>query len=301
MPLNLPDDAPRHILRLQVPEAFCAFFEESLGDIATSSAFFEVEEGTPWRLELYCVEMPEEAVLVRRLASLAQTVGIAPPAFEVETLPEVDWVTENLKSFKPISIGRFWVHGSHHHATPVPEGLMPIHMDAGLAFGSGEHATTSGCIHLLDRLAAEGFQPRHALDMGCGSGILAIAMAKLWPTASVLGVEIDPVAVPVACANAVLNSVSITIVEGDGYAAPEVGSSAPFSLVTANILANPLIAMAPLLAETLEAEGYAILSGFLDFQVEEVLAPHQALGFTLVDRIQEGAWVAALLRKSGAL
>ncbi|MGE3295638.1 MAG: 50S ribosomal protein L11 methyltransferase, partial [Geminicoccaceae bacterium] len=186
------------------------------------------------------------------------------------------------------------VHGSHARDA-VPPGAVAIEIDAGLAFGSGEHATTQACLASLDRLARRR-RFRRVLDVGCGSGVLAIAAAKCWP-ARVLAVDNDPIAVRVARENVALNGVAehVRVELGEGYGHPFVRRLRPFDLVLANILADPLIELAPTLARHLAPAGHAVLSGLLDRQAEAVIAAHRREGLELVDRADQGPWAALVL------
>jgi ribosomal protein L11 methyltransferase len=216
----------------------------------------------------------------------------------VEPLAARDWVSENLKAFPPIAVAGFWIHGGHTRAPDAT--LTPIVIDTGPAFGSGEHATTEGCLVAIDDLAGKRTVGR-ALDMGCGSGILAIAMVKRWPDAIVLGVDNDPPSVRFAREAAVANGVAgtVRIVEGDGYLAPEVAELGPFDMIAANILSRPLIAMAPDLARHLAPGGNAILSGLLVDQAARVIAAHEDLGLDLTGRRDLRGWATLVMAKNG--
>jgi ribosomal protein L11 methyltransferase len=193
-----------------------------------------------------------------------------------------------------VTAGRFVVHGSHAR-DDLPAGAVPIEIDAGLAFGSGEHATTRSCLTAIDQLARRHRFAR-VLDVGCGSGVLAIAAAKSWP-AEVLGVDNDPIAVRIASANAALNGVGhrVRTVLAEGYAHSLVRRRRPFDLILANILADPLIELAPALRASLAPGGYAVLSGLLDRQADAVVAAHRRQGLRLLGWAQEGPWMALVL------
>jgi ribosomal protein L11 methyltransferase len=212
-------------------------------------------------------------------------------------VPEKDWVAESQRELAPIRAERFFVHGSHFAGKP-PRGSIAIEIDAGLAFGTGRHETTRGCLLALVRLSKQR-KFRRPLDLGTGSGILAIAMAKLWDVA-VLASDNDPQATRVARENAGLNGVGerVRVATGAGYAAPAVRDGGPFDLVTANILARPLMRLAPGLARHLAPKGIALLSGLLVEQEEMVLAAHRKVGLDLLWRIRLGEWsVLAVGRK----
>ncbi|TMJ21550.1 MAG: 50S ribosomal protein L11 methyltransferase [Alphaproteobacteria bacterium] len=215
-------------------------------------------------------------------------------------LPEKDWVAENQRSFQPFKVGPFWVHPSHRRAG-VPAGLLPIEIDAGLAFGTGTHATTRGCLEMLATL--DPAETPNAVDVGCGSGILAIAMAKLWQR-PVLGGDNDPQAVEVAIENAARNGVAplCRFVISLGLEAPELAGRAPYDLVVANILAGPLIELAEPFDAATRPGGRLLLSGLLVEQAEMIVAAYKPRGFVVerhIDLETGGAmWRTLLLRKA---
>jgi ribosomal protein L11 methyltransferase len=217
-----------------------------------------------------------------------------------EDLPEKDWVAENQRSFQPFKVGPFWIHPSHRR-DGLPSGLLPIEIDAGLAFGTGTHATTRGCLEMLATL--DPAETTNAVDVGCGSGILAIAMAKLWQR-PVRGGDNDPEAVEVAIENAALNGVAplCCFVTSTGLQAPELARRAPYDLIVANILAGPLVEMSEAFASATRTGGRGLLSGLLVEQAEMVLSAYTRCGFVLeryIDRETGGAeWRTLLLRKA---
>jgi len=215
-------------------------------------------------------------------------------------LPEKDWVAENQRSFQPFKVGPFWVHPSHRRAG-VPAGLLPIEIDAGLAFGTGTHATTRGCLEMLATL--DPAETPNAVDVGCGSGILAIAMAKLWQR-PVIGGDNDPQAVEVAIENAARNGVAplCCFVISLGLEAPELAGRAPYDLVVANILAGPLIELAEPFDAATRPGGRLLLSGLLVEQAEMIVAAYKSRGFVVERHINletgGAAWRTLLLRKA---
>lgn len=260
---------------------------------ALSVASFEIEEGGAWTMTALFEGQPSIDGLT---ASLAQTLGGTAPALSLAAVEDKDWVAETVRAFPPLPIGPFWVHGGH--VAPPDATRIPLLIDAGIAFGSGEHATTEGCLLALARLGEEGKAPTSALDMGAGSGILAIAAVKLYGC-PVLAVDIDADSVAFAREAAIANGCGAHIVleAGDGYAAPQVKRRAPFDLVMANILANPLIAMAPELAAVLAPGGTSILSGLLIEQAPSVIAAHEAVGLRLVRQDDLRGWSALTMAK----
>src|SRR5690242_410182 len=219
-----------------------------------------------------------------------------PPALVIERVAERDWLAENQASFPPLSAGRYFIHGSHRRE-PVPAGRIGLVIDAATAFGTGEHATTQGCLLALDRLARQGRMLR-VLDMGTGTGILAIAAAKTWRR-QVRARDIDAEAVRVTSRNAAVNGVAalVDVRRSDGYRDRFLRRAGRFGLVLANILARPLMLMAADLARALAPGGTAVLSGLLARQEPAVLAAHCAQGLTLRRRIAIAGWHTLVLRR----
>ena len=238
---------------------------------------------------------PERGRVEAMLALAAAGLGIAVPAPAIEPLAEQNWVDETHRRFPPLAVGRFRVQGSH--AEPPPPGRVPLIIDAAMAFGTGEHATTRACLVLLDRRMRRP-PPRRILDMGCGTAILAIAAAKVWHR-PVVAVDIDARAARTARENARQNGVATLVATGvsDGYASRLVRRGRPYDLVLANILARPLVRLAPDLARHLAPGGLAILSGLLVWQEAAVIAAHRAQGLSLCARMRIGEWSALAVRK----
>jgi ribosomal protein L11 methyltransferase len=247
-------------------------------------------------VKIYLTAAPERAAVTALLAPAAAAAGVAVPDFQVEALPDLDWVAESQKALPPIRAGRFYVHGSHV-GTPAPAAAIPILIDANAAFGTGRHESTRGCLIALSRLARRR-RVRRPLDLGCGSGVLAIAMAKLWRV-TVTAADNDRTALAVARANAGLNGVAARLrtVASDGYRNAALARSAPYDLIVANILAEPLAAMAGGLARHLADGGRAVLSGLLTRQERIVLAPHRLHGLALVERLRIGEWSTLVLSR----
>jgi ribosomal protein L11 methyltransferase len=287
-------------LSFVLPARAVAAVLDRLDDLPSVSAF-EIDGGGDtaelWRIELLLDGEPDRAAWRPRLAGICAAARIELGELDVEPVPEADWLAAAARRHPPVEAGRILVHGSHARDR-LPWGRISIEIDAGLAFGSGEHESTRGCLLAMDRLARRR-RKRRILDMGCGSAVLAIAAAKLWPTARALAVDSDPVAVRVARENAHINRVAarVRVVVSEGYAAPAVRRAAPFDLIVANILADPLIAMAGGLRRHLARRGHAILSGLLDRQAEAVLAAHRAHGLRLVERYDLGSWATLVLRR----
>lgn len=279
-------------------------FSSCLDDIALSSAAMrEHNRHTgPWIITWLFDHEPQPEDISRRLADAAAQSGIdtsacAAEKLVIEKVPAVNWLAHSYRQFQPFTVGRFFVFGSHYEDAP-PADLIPLQIDAATAFGSGEHGTTKGCLLALLDLQARGFEPRHVLDMGAGSGILAVAAAKLWPC-PVLGIDIDEEAVRVAAHHAALNRAQKTTAfhAGDGFAAPILKDYPPFDLVIANILAGPLKEMAADLHAATAPGGYALLSGLLDNQADDVLSAYTPLDMTCENRTSHDGWATLVLRK----
>jgi len=231
-----------------------------------------------WRIEAY---FSAETAGRNLAAELAPLVTLPLPPFTIESVPELNWVAISQAALPPVHAGRFTIHGSHDRAR-VPRGPNAILIDAGEAFGTAHHATTLGCLLAIDRLARSS-RIRSVLDLGCGSGVLAIATAKALPGARIIAADMDPQSVEVATGNVRINGVSnrIALVTAAGLEHPELRRRTPFDFVIANILAGPLIRLARSLARALTADGTLVLSGILIPQAPEVIAAYRAHGFAL--------------------
>lgn len=279
-----------HIRLAAGPDAADAY-EAALASLvdAVTSRRDPDDSRMPVTLEGFAGTAPDPAALAAALAVAEARAGAPATLLAAGLLPDTDWVAQGRRAMAPVRAGRFTVHDSDHRGT-VPSGGIGIEVDAGLAFGSGHHETTRGCLLALDALARSR-DCRRPLDMGCGSGVLAIAMARLWRV-PVRAVDCDPVAVAVTAQNARRNRVAAWLrpAVGDRYDAAAVARGAPYDLVTANILARPLCALAVGLAGALCPDGRAVLSGLLVRQEPLVLAAHRAAGLRLKARWRLGDW-----------
>lgn len=268
---------------------------EALGELSAVS-MFEERAGAAWRVEGFSVEPPQRGAIMARLALAWLGLAGSPPELRWERLPPTDWLGVNQASFPPLAIGRYFVHGSHYRGR-VPMSRLPLLIDATTAFGTGEHATTGGCLLALDAIARSGTAVR-VLDMGTGTGILAMAAAKTWHH-RVEARDIDPEAVRVAAHNLRRNGVSrlVTVRPSAGYRDRWVTQGAPYDLVLANILARPLVVMARDLGRVLAPGGLAVLSGLLEWQEREVLAAHRLQGLRLLQRIVIDGWSTLVLAR----
>lgn len=274
-------------------------FIDILDPDAAGLSVFETELDNPaagWTITALYRAAPDAAQLSAKLALAAASLGIEEPSVELAPLAPADWLAQAYAGFPARTIGRFHVHGSH---LPGPAGgLLGLRIDAATAFGSGEHPTTEGCLLALSDLAKSRPHIGRALDMGTGSGILAIAAAKLFRSSRIAAVDIDAESAKVAAANARLNRVAsrIRVAQGNGYASPLAARGAQFDLIIANILARPLVRMAPSLGRRLKPGGTAILSGLLRRQEPAVMSAHRAAGLRLVARIPIGEWHTLIMR-----
>jgi ribosomal protein L11 methyltransferase len=212
-----------------------------------------------------------------------------------EEVPDQNWVALSQASLPPIAAGRLIVHGSHDRDRFAMR-CLAVEIEAGEAFGSGHNATTALCLEALDALARR--RPlRRVLDLGCGSGVLAIAAARMAPTAQVMATDNDPVAVAIARDNAQLNRVGgrVRVLTATGLAHPALRAAPPFDLVLANILPGPLVGLVPALRNVVRSGGVAVLSGLLDHQAREVGATYRAAGFQLLRRLQRAGWTALMV------
>jgi len=261
-------------------------------DLPTAAAT-EQADGS-WLVEVYFEEAPDEAALN---ALIAEVLGGDAPSVAARPLPDEDWVAKSLEGLKPVRAGRFLVHGSHDRDKIEP-GDIAIEIEAGEAFGTGHHGTTAGCLAEIDRLcSAQDF--RSILDLGTGTGVLAIAVAKAFGK-PVLATDIDPVATRVTLENAALNGVGdlIEAATAEGFDDPVFAAHAPFDLVIANILAGPLIALAGDVVRHLDpAGGTIVLSGLLVAQGPAVTEAYEAEGLRLVRSGEQEGWLTLTLAR----
>jgi ribosomal protein L11 methyltransferase len=287
---------PLETVSVTVPHAAIALFESALQQACgTIGLFIEDESAGTWRIEGVRAVGENEELLQSCLALAGLASGITPDLHREATQAE-GWLARVYSSFPEQLIGkRFAIRGEHVETRPE-QGRITLTVDAGLAFGSGEHGSTRGCLRALERIAYR--HPQQILDLGCGTAILAMGAAALLRR-PVLAVDIDPWSVRVAAQNARLNRLSnqLTCRLGNGWRTPSIRAAAPFDLVFANILARPLCLMAADLAAHLAPGGTAILAGLLAPQKRAVLAAHRRAGLRLDFSLQEGQWTTMVLSK----
>jgi ribosomal protein L11 methyltransferase len=250
-----------------------------------------------WQVQAYFDGKPSKA----DIALLEKRLGSGKAI--VEQLPDADWLTLSQQSVAPVHAGRFYVHTASNKGA-VPRGAKPFQIDAGQAFGTGNHETTSGCLAMLDRMKQRGTRFGHIADIGTGTGLLAFAALHLWPRALATASDIDPVSINVTAENAAINAVRLGTFPGEvalcvagGTDHPMIRARAPYDLIIANILAGPLIELAPSFAEIIDDGGTLILAGLLDTQAAAVIAAYRGFGFRLAERAENGDWPCLRLIK----
>ena len=269
----------------------------------------EIEEDNPerWQIDAYFEGKPDKATIALIRQMLPSSAKAKP---KLEKLPDEDWVTLSQQGLEPVVAGRF--HVRNHADDAVPAGMVPLLIPAGRAFGTGQHETTGGCLAMLDRCRSLGERHGNIADIGTGTGLLAFAALHLWPRAYAIASDIDPAAVEVSAENAAMNGVApgrgrgeLLLCAAAGVDHPLLQARAPYDLIVANILAGPLIELAPSLCAVLEDGGTLILAGLLADQAERVVAAYRAQGLRLVDRIDtaraDGHWPTLRFRKRPAI
>jgi ribosomal protein L11 methyltransferase len=255
---------------------------------------FEIEDDSGlWEVGAYFIDAPD-AVL---LDVLALAFGAQP--FALSELPDIDWVAKVRRELAPVEAGRFFVYGSHD-ADKVPADRVALQIEATVAFGTGHHGTTLGCLRAFDRLLDQGLRPTNVADIGCGTAVLALAAAATLPDAAIIASDIDRVAVDVAEANVAINALQgrLKCVEAAGFAHPDLAARAPYDLVFANILKGPLVELSPDMARNTAKGGRVILSGLLVVQAESIIAAYVAQGFSLEAREDLGEWSALVMQRN---
>jgi ribosomal protein L11 methyltransferase len=290
--------APKPVWKIEVMTTAEAqpVLAQAIEDDCDALMAFELTPGGPWRLEGLTMTEPDGAAIRARLAQAATTLGLPAPEAKIERLPDVDWLARNRSSFPPLRAGRYFVYGSHYESR-VPPGLVGLALDAGIAFGSGEHATTRGCLLALDRRARRDPAPRRVLDHGCGSGILGIAAAKTW-RCRVAAADVDRDAVRVTADNARRNGVSprrLRVRWSDGISRPIRRRA--YDLVCANILSRPLRRLSRPLARSVGWRGTLVLSGLLAAQGPDIVAAYRYQRLALAGRILLDGWVTLIFRR----
>ena len=253
---------------------------------------FELEDGSGlWEVGAYFSEKPDDISLAL-LAAVFQA-----EEFKISELPQIDWVSKVQRSLKPVVAGRFFVYGSHD-SDKVPPDCEPLLIEASMAFGTGHHGTTKGCLLALEQLITDGFKAKNVIDVGCGTAVLAMAAARIF-SANVIASDIDSVAHSVAKMNILANGLdrNIQCFEASGFAHEQIKTKNPFDLIFANILLAPLLAIATDISKYSLSGGYVVLSGILGEQAELVVNKYTGVGFSLSNQIEIGEWVTIIFRK----
>lgn len=282
-------------------EANLELVADERGDFPPTLSYFEQKNSPLWRVEIFFAERPDmgfvEAVIAR--------TGLEGWTHTLDPVEDRDWVSESQKLLAPVEAGRFFVYGSHD-ADKAKAGSINLQIDAGQAFGTGKHETTAACLEVLDGLADE-ITPKTMLDLGTGSGVLALAGQHVWPDMRIVASDIDPIAIEVTADNITVNNgipravggkeAGMALVVAAGLDDPAFTGEKPFDLITANILAGPLVELAGDIEGALAAAGTLVLSGLLVTQEKEVLEPYLARGLVSLGRVEKGEWLALTLRK----
>jgi ribosomal protein L11 methyltransferase len=285
-------------IELFVPTAAADAFADAVEPFAAALTLFPVEGTTETRIAAYGADAPDEAALEATLATVAAAAGVTAPPAHVVWLPDIDWLAENRAQFAPVRAGRFYVHDSYREAPP-PANVTAILVDAATAFGTGHHGTTRGCLEALEAVVRRRARlpAGPVLDLGCGTAVLGIAAAKTLAR-PVVASDIDPAAVAMARINARGNGVAsrVRVFESVGFDNVAMRRPAPYALIFANILARPLVRLAPAITANLVPGGTVILSGLLHAQERQVLAAYLGQGLHLAGRIRHDEWSTLVCR-----
>jgi ribosomal protein L11 methyltransferase len=253
-----------------------------------------------WQLQAYFPSKPDRSIIAAIQMRLPSAVRIKPV---LEELPEADWLVMSQQGLQPVHAGRFYVHTSSN-SEHIPNGAVPFHIEASQAFGTGGHETTSGCLAMLDAMKRSGMQYRHITDIGTGTGLLAFAAQHLWPRAYITASDIDPISIDVTAENAHVNTIALGQEQGRIALCVATGTDhemiqrrAPYDLVIANILAGPLIELAPSFAKIIDDGGTLILAGLLNTQAHSVAQAYRKIGFRLAEHRDTGDWPCLRLVK----
>ena len=269
-----------------------------IGEIADAISIQRGDDNALWTIDAYFEDKPNENIIAAQLELAAGALGIETPTYLLSKIDNTDWLAKTYSDFPPMVIGRFYIHGSHIK-NKIPAALHGIQIDAAVAFGSGEHATTTACLRAISDLTRNKNFSR-VLDMGCGSGILALAFARV-SSCTAVGIDNDKPSVVVANENAAKNGLAARVKfgYGDGFCAPLMRNQnlgrKKFDAIAANILARPLMRMAPQMKRSIARNGTIILSGLLNSQENQVLSAYRAQNIYLKKRYRVNGWSALVL------
>jgi ribosomal protein L11 methyltransferase len=280
-------------LEFELPKSSPEACQDVLGEIFETLLIFESEDKSAWAIKIILTDEPNPATQ-EQIFKVTEQFGLVKPEITEIKLPDKDWLSENRKAFPAMEIAGFFIHGSHLPSSN-DDSLIPIQVDASLAFGTGEHATTHGCLEMIANLAPP-MPGESILDLGCGTAILAIAMAKLWDR-EVWASDIDQDSAIMAEQNCMDNDVAdlVHVLHSDGFNHFLLEAAAPFALIVANILAQPLCDLAPAMKSNSTPHARLILSGLLVEQKDQVVTTYAASGFKLVEENIIGDWATLLL------
>ena len=254
---------------------------------------FELEDGSgEWEVGAYFHDRPDEiSILILENAFKAD-------GFSISEIPETDWVTKVKRELSPVEAGQFFVFGKHD-SHKLPKDRVGLLIEASMAFGTGHHGTTKGCLLALDKLVTMGKKIDEVIDIGCGTAVLAMAVGKV-SSSRIIASDVDQVAVEVASANLKANNLEncIACLQATGFEDTQIKSNAPFDLIFANILKPPLIDLAPCIRRYLKSSGHAIISGILDVQAREIIEVYRQNKLEVLDRIDIDEWVTLTLISS---
>ena len=253
---------------------------------------FELEDGSGfWEVGAYFSEKPSDVSLALLAAAFQAE------EFKISELPQIDWVSKVQRSLKPVIAGRFFVYGSHD-SDKVPSNCEPLLIEASMAFGTGHHGTTKGCLLALEQIISDGFDAKNVIDVGCGTAVLAMAAAKVF-SANIIASDVDSVALSVAKTNVLANGLdkSIRCFEASGFSHDQIKTTGSFDLIFANILMKPLLSLAADISRYSLSGGYVVLSGILYEQAELVTNRYIKVGFSLSREIKIGEWVTLIFCK----
>ena len=253
---------------------------------------FELEDGSGfWEVGAYFSEKPSDVSLALLAAAFQAE------EFKISELPQIDWVSKVQRSLKPVIAGRFFVYGSHD-SDKVPSNCEPLLIEASMAFGTGHHGTTKGCLLALEQIISDGFDAKNVIDVGCGTAVLAMAAARVF-SANIIASDIDSVAFSVAKTNVLANGLdkSIRCFEASGFSHDQIKTTGSFDLIFANILTKPLLSLAADISRYSLSGGYVVLSGILCEQAELVTNKYIKVGFSLSREIKIGEWVTLIFCK----
>ena len=265
---------------------------ETILPLPVGIGVFEIEDGSnTWEIAGYYIDKPDEIALSLLSASHGSS------SFIFSDVPDQDWVAHVQRDLHPIIAGRFFVYGKHD-SSKVPKGSIGLLIEASMAFGTGHHGTTRGCLLAINELVINGYHPKNIIDIGCGTGVLAMAAGKTW-NSYIIASDVDLTAVEVAQTNLVANELqnNIKCINADGLNHTVLRNRAPFDLILANILKNPLISLADDFCKSCSAGGIIILSGILNEQHEEVLKVYVEKNFRVVNKISLEGWTTLTLSK----